>query len=212
MSAAEFLPGRRSLASLRKAARGCRGCDLYADATQTVFGEGPGRARVLFVGEQSGDMEDRAGHPFVGPAGRVLDEGLEAAGIPRKEVYVTNAVKHFKFEWRGKRRLHSKPRRLEVVACLPWLRAEIEVVKPEVIVCLGATAAQALLGPSFRLTRQRGTFVESDYAARLMATVHPSSVLRASDREGRRRFTQGRKRTGFSLSRVSGAKSRRYPA
>lgn len=185
-SAADFMPPTRTLAALKKAAAACRGCELYRDATQTVFGEGGSDARLLFVGEQPGDAEDVQGRPFVGPAGRLLDKALQAAGIPRQAVYVTNAVKHFKFEWRGKRRLHSKPRRLEVVACLPWLQAEIGVVRPDLVVCLGATAAQALLGTAFRIGRQRGVVLTSEYAPRVMATVHPSSILRAADPETRR--------------------------
>jgi DNA polymerase len=186
-SAADFLPARRSLAALRRAASHCRGCDLYRDATQTVFGEGSREARLLLVGEQPGDVEDRTGHPFVGPAGRLLDQALEEAGIPRRAVYVTNAVKHFKFEWRGRRRLHSKPRRTEVIACLPWLQAEIAAIGPACIVCLGATASQALLGAAFRLSRSRGVVLPSAHAPGLVATVHPSSILRAPDSGARHR-------------------------
>ncbi len=186
-SAARFLPARRSLKDLRTAAAGCRGCDLYRDATQTVFGEGPARARLLFVGEQPGDREDRQGHPFVGPAGMVLRKALEAAGIDVTEVYLTNAVKHFKFVWRGKRRIHAKPRRIEVLACRPWLEAEIERIRPDLVVALGATAAQSLLGPSFRLTRHRGEEMPSDLAPRVVATIHPSAILRAPDDAARRR-------------------------
>jgi uracil-DNA glycosylase len=177
----------RSLASLRRAARECQACDLWKNATQTVFGEGPPNARIVFVGEQPGDQEDLAGHPFVGPAGKVLDEALHQAGIDRAEVYVTNAVKHFKWEpaQRGKRRIHKKPRYSEIQACRPWLDAELQSVKPEVLVCLGATAAQALLGKSFSVTRQRGQLVASTLASKVLATVHPSSILRAPDSASR---------------------------
>jgi len=185
-SAAEFLPDRLSLAGLRRAAADCRGCPLYRDATQTVFGEGLKRSRVMLVGEIPGDREDREGKPFVGPAGRLLDESLVEAGIDRDEAYVTNAVKHFKWEARGWRRLHSKPSAREIKACRPWLDAEIAVVEPEVIVALGATAAKALIGPDFRVTRQRGELIESELAPYLTATVHPSSILRNPDAEARR--------------------------
>ena len=180
-SAADFLPPKPTLPRLREAAAGCRGCHLWVDATQTVFGEGPGSADVMLVGEQPGDQEDRQGHPFVGPSGQLLDQALEAAGIDRRRVYVTNAVKHFKFVRieLTKRRLHKKPNTAEVRACRPWLEAEIGVVKPRVIVALGATAAQALLGPSFRVTEKRGRPVGSEWADAIIATVHPSSVLRA---------------------------------
>lgn len=186
-SAADFLPAdERSLETLRLAASECRGCDLYKDATQTVFGEGPVGARVMFVGEQPGDQEDKSGHPFVGPAGKLLRKAMEAAGISEEDVYMTNAVKHFKYEWRGKRRLHAKPRRLEVVACMPWLDSEISALRPAVIVCLGATAAQALLGTQFRLTQHRGEWLPRPELARyVMATIHPSSILRAPDDETR---------------------------
>jgi uracil-DNA glycosylase len=180
-SAADFLPEHRSLASLREAAAGCRGCALWMRGTQTVFGEGPRRARVMLVGEQPGNDEDLAGKPFVGPAGRILDRALEAAGIARDDVYVTNVVKHFKWEPQGKRRIHAKPNQIEISACLPWLEAELELVKPVVLVCLGATAAQALLGAKFRVTKQRGEWVPARWAARVMATVHPSVILRAPD-------------------------------
>jgi uracil-DNA glycosylase family protein len=184
-SAAQYLPKSHSLASLRKAAADCRGCDLYKNATQTVFGEGAPRAKVMFVGEQPGDSEDKQGHPFVGPAGKLLRKAMEQAGIPPASAYITNAVKHFKYIWRGKRRLHQKPKRTEVIACRPWLEAEIEEVRPRVIVALGATAAQAMLGPSFRLTQHRGEFVESEWPALVTATVHPSAILRAPDEESR---------------------------
>jgi DNA polymerase len=182
-SAADFVPERLTLTALREAAAGCRGCHLWQVGTQTVFGEGPEGARAVFVGEQPGDQEDRAGKPFVGPAGRVFDEALEAAGIERATVYVTNAVKHFKWEARGKRRIHQKPNAAEVAACRPWLEAELAVVKPRVLVLLGATAAQSLLGRQFRVTRQRGQLLESELAEAVIATVHPSSILRAEDRE-----------------------------
>jgi DNA polymerase len=184
-SAAEFIPEHPTLRALREKVQGCRGCDLYRYATQAVFGEGPRAARIVLVGEQPGDQEDRQGHPFVGPAGKLLDKALEDAGIVRADVYVTNAVKHFKFEERGKRRLHKKPRVSEIKACNPWLEAEMALLKPEVIVCLGATAAQALLGPKFRLTKERGKFVEHEWAPHVTATVHPSAILRAPDEEQR---------------------------
>ena len=179
-SAADFLPPVSTLPALRQAASGCRGCGLYRDATQTVFGEGPARARLMLVGEQPGDQEDRAGHPFVGPSGRLLDEALEEAGIDRDAVYVTNAVKHFKFvrQELTRRRLHKKPAAGEVRACRPWLAEEIKVVRPALIVALGSTAAQSLLGPGFRVTRERGRVVESP-AGPVLATVHPSAILRA---------------------------------
>lgn len=181
-SAVRFLPECEDLGSLRTAAASCEGCGLYRDATQTVFGEGPDSARYLFVGEQPGDQEDRQGHPFVGPAGRVLDRGLEEAGIGRDEVYVTNAVKHFSFTSRGKRRIHQKPTAAEIDACRPWLSAELAAVRPEVVVVLGATAARSLLGPSFRVTKQRGEPVPMGDAL-AVATIHPSAVLRAPDRD-----------------------------
>jgi DNA polymerase len=183
--ATPFLPDRRSLKALREAATDCRGCHLWRNATQTVFGEGPARARVMMLGEQPGDREDREGHPFVGPAGRELDEALEAVGIARREVYLTNVVKHFKFEERGRRRLHKTPKRFEIDACRPWLDEELKVVKPEALVLLGSTAAKALLGSSFRVTKERGRPLESDLAPLVVATVHPSSILRAPDDETR---------------------------
>jgi DNA polymerase len=185
-TAAAFLPERLTLPALREAAAECRGCPLYKTGTQTVFGEGSRDARVVMIGEQPGDQEDRAGKPFVGPAGKLLDEALEEVGIDRGEVYVTNAVKHFKWEPKGTRRIHAKPNSREVAACKPWLMAELEVVKPEMVVCLGATAAQALMGKEFRITRSRGDiFRDTPYAPWLMATVHPSSILRvpSEDRE-----------------------------
>jgi DNA polymerase len=182
----DLIPERPTLGALRDAADGCRACDLYRHATQTVFGEGPRHADVMLVGEQPGDAEDLAGHPFVGPAGKLLDRALTEAGIDRKLVYVTNVVKHFKWEPRGKRRIHAKPNSAEIAACRPWLETELALVKPRVLVCLGATAAQALLGTSFKVTQQRGTFVASALAPRVTATVHPSSILRAPDEESRR--------------------------
>ena len=180
-SAADFLPPRPTLRTLAEAADGCRGCDLYRNATQTVFGEGEPGAEVVLVGEQPGDREDREGRPFVGPAGRLLDEALDEAGIDRTGVYLTNVVKHFKFELRGKRRIHRKPDLREQAACLPWLEAELEQIHPTAMVLLGATAAQALLGRDFRVTKQRGTWVQAPYAPLVTATVHPSSILRAPD-------------------------------
>ena len=185
-TAALFVPDTSSLGRLSAAAHECRGCDLYKAATQVVFGAGPKTARVMFVGEQPGDQEDRQGHPFVGPAGAMLDKALEDAGIPRDQVYVTNAVKHFKWEPRGKRRIHKKPRASEVKACRPWLEAELRAVRPDVVVCLGATAAQSVLGPQFKLMQQRGKVLPSALARQVVATIHPSSVLRAPD-AGRRR-------------------------
>jgi DNA polymerase len=180
-TAAPLVPPRPTLPALRQAAAGCRACDLWRRGTQTVFGEGAARAAVVLVGEQPGDQEDLQGRPFVGPAGKLLDRALEAAGIDRTKVYVTNVVKHFKWEPRGKRRIHSKPNAAEIAACRPWLEAEVAVVKPTVIVCLGATAAQALLGKSFKVTRQRGEFVPTDLGPPALATVHPSAILRAPD-------------------------------
>jgi uracil-DNA glycosylase len=180
-TAAPLVPERASLPRLRKAAAGCTACDLYKTGTQTVFGEGSSNAEVMFVGEVPGDQEDLAGKPFVGPAGRLLDEALVDAGIDRKAVYVTNVVKHFKWQARGKRRIHQKPNWSEIAACRPWLEAELEVVEPRVLVCLGATAAQALLGRDFRVSRQRGEPVDSNLAEHVLATVHPSSILRADE-------------------------------
>lgn len=180
-TAEPFLPEKRSLPTLAEAAKGCKGCDLYRNATQTVFGEGPGKARLILVGEQPGDKEDLAGHPFVGPAGQLLDKALVEAGIPRDEVYVTNAVKHFSFTPRGKRRMHQKPTARQIGACKPWLESEIEVLKPRLVVCLGATAAQALLGAEFRVTKDRGKVIEAESGLAVLATVHPSSLLRIPD-------------------------------
>jgi uracil-DNA glycosylase family protein len=180
-----LLPPNPSVPQLRAAAQSCKNCDLYRHATQTVFGEGSPRSKLLLVGEQPGDQEDLSGHPFVGPAGKLLDQCLEAAGIDRKKVYVTNAVKHFKWEPRGKRRIHKKPNAAEIAACRPWLDAEIAAIHPQVILCLGATAAQALLGKTFRVTQHRGAFVDSPLAPYLAATIHPSSILRAPDEQSR---------------------------
>jgi uracil-DNA glycosylase family protein len=184
-TAIDFFPADQSLPSLREAAAGCRGCGLYANATQTVFGEGRTSAEIMLVGEQPGDKEDLAGAPFVGPAGRLLDTALTEAGIDRTKVYVTNVVKHFKWRPVGKRRLHDKPNAAEVTACRPWLEAEIAQVRPRIVVCLGATAAQALLGKTFRVTRERGQFFEWSLAPFITATVHPSSILRAADERAR---------------------------
>ncbi|MFN2385322.1 MAG: UdgX family uracil-DNA binding protein [Thermoanaerobaculia bacterium] len=179
-SARPFVPDTRELAALREAAMGCRGCDLYKDATQTVFGDGPPDARLVFVGEQPGDSEDRRGLPFVGPAGEVFDRALAQAGLERSSVYVTNAVKHFKFiVQRGGRRIHQTPRAVEIGACRPWLEAELAAIRPQLLVCLGATASKALLGPEFRLMKERGRFMaQTGWAPKVMATLHPSAVLR----------------------------------
>jgi uracil-DNA glycosylase len=183
------LPARPTLGSLRKASQDCKACDLWKLGTQTVFGAGSKGARLMLIGEQPGNDEDLAGQPFVGPAGKMLDRALDAAGIDREDAYVTNAVKHFKWEPRGKRRIHKKPNTTEIAACRPWLEAEIAVVEPELLVCLGATAAQALLGRAFRVTQQRGAILDTAYGVPAMATVHPSSLLRAPDDETRRRET-----------------------
>jgi DNA polymerase len=185
-TAAPLLPERLSLLALREAAAGCRACPLWKTGTQTVFGEGLKRAEAMFVGEQPGDREDREGRPFVGPAGRLLDEAFEEAEIDRSLAYVTNVVKHFKWKPKGKRRIHAKPSWSEIAACRPWLEAELAVVRPRVLVCLGATAAQALLGRDFRVTQRRGELVETDLAPKATATVHPSAILRAPDDESRR--------------------------
>jgi uracil-DNA glycosylase family protein len=184
-TAAPLVPERPTLRKLREAAAGCKACPLWKTGTQTVFGEGSPKAEVMFVGEQPGDQEDKAGRPFVGPAGKLLDQAMEEAGIDRSLAYVTNVVKHFKWQARGKRRIHQKPNWSEIAACFPWLEAELAVVKPRVLVCLGATAAQALLGRQFRVSRQRGIPVESELAPVVLATVHPSSILRGDpeDRE-----------------------------
>ncbi len=186
-SALPFLPAQISLTSLREAVQKCRGCPLYQNATQAVFGQGRRTARVFLVGEQPGNDEDQQGKPFVGPAGRVLDTGLEAAGIDRADAYVTNVVKHFKWVAQGKRRLHKTPGAREIAACLPWLEKEIELIKPEVLVCLGATAAKALLGRDFRVTQQRGRAMPTRFAKHAVATVHPSAVLRQPTEEDRHR-------------------------
>ncbi|MBV9503728.1 MAG: UdgX family uracil-DNA binding protein [Acidobacteriia bacterium] len=181
-SAKPWIPARLTLPALTKAAKGCEGCELYARATQTVFGEGSAAARVMLVGEQPGDKEDLDGHPFVGPAGRVLFQALEDAGVDRQSVYVTNAVKHFRFEERGKRRIHKKPAAVHITACLPWLEAEIQVLRPDFVVCLGATAAQSLAGSTVRVLRDRGKLLPNPWATALIVTVHPSSLLRMPDR------------------------------
>jgi uracil-DNA glycosylase len=183
--ATPFLPERRSLKALREAAEHCRGCHLWRGATQTVFGEGRKSSRLMLVGEQPGDVEDRRGRPFVGPASRELDRGLEAAGIDRSDAYLTNVVKHFKFEERGRRRIHQTPKRFEVDACRPWLEEELRVVRPEALVVLGATAAKALFGSSFRVTQHRGELLDSELAPIVSATIHPSSILRKPDEPSR---------------------------
>jgi DNA polymerase len=180
-------PDSTSWSKVREAAKGCQACHLYRCATQTVFGEGPKTARIMLVGEQPGDYEDIAGKPFVGPAGKIMDRALEDAGIDRKEVYVTNAVKHFKWEPRGKRRLHKKPNSREIAACRPWLEAEVRIIRPALLVAMGATAAQTIFGPTFRVTRERGKIFSSKVAPRVLATVHPSSLLRQPDEESRHR-------------------------
>ena len=204
----DLLPDRPTVASVSRIAKDCRACDLYKTGTQTVFGEGPSRAELMFVGEQPGDAEDLAGHPFVGPAGKLLDRALAQAGIDRRIVYVTNVVKHFKWEPRGKRRIHKKPNAAEISACRPWLEVEIALVKPRLLVCLGATAAQALLGRSFKVSQQRGEFVQSPLAPLATATVHPSSILRAPDDEARRlemeQFVADLKKIAAELARVRG--------
>jgi len=204
MKTAPLIPPRPTLTALRKAAAGCRACDLWKRGTQTVFGEGARHAQVMFVGEQPGNDEDLAGHPFVGPAGKLLDRALEEAGIDRGQTYVTNVVKHFKWVPKGKRRIHAKPDVVEITACLPWLQAEIGVVKPRALVCLGSTAAQALIGRNFKVTQQRGVFVPSPLAPLVTATVHPSSILRAPDDETRRaeraRFVADLKRVAAALA------------
>jgi DNA polymerase len=207
-TAAPLIPPRPTLSKLRDVAAECKACHLWKLGTQTVFGEGKSKALILFVGEQPGDKEDLAGRPFVGPAGALLDEALEEAGIDRAKVYVTNVVKHFKWEPRGKRRIHKKPNGLEITACRPWLDAEIDVIQPRAIICLGATAAQALLGPKFRVTVQRGQFVASPLADYVTATVHPSSILRAPTDEARRtekaRFIDDLKKTRAALGDIAG--------
>lgn len=184
-SAAQYIPSNPTIPRMRNAAKTCRGCDLWKNATQTVFGEGASKTRVMLVGEQPGDQEDQQGHPFVGPAGRILDRALDEAGISRDDVYVTNVVKHFKSEPRGKRRIHKKPSSREVEACKPWLEAEIQAVRPELVVCLGATAAQSLLGRAFRVMTSRGQIIPFSADRFALATVHPSSILRMRDDESR---------------------------
>jgi len=181
------VPATSSLTELREAALACTACPLYKNATQTVFGEGPKRARLMFLGEQPGDQEDLSGKPFVGPAGQLLERALTEAGLDRNEVYVTNTVKHFKWEPRGKRRIHQKPSSRDIAACRPWFEAELRLVRPDVLVCLGSTAAQAIFGPSFRVTRERGKVLPADLTARVVATVHPSSLLRQPDEKERAR-------------------------
>jgi DNA polymerase len=190
MTARDFFPARKTLPNLRRAAAHCQGCPLHERATQTVFGAGPAPAPLMLVGEQPGNDEDRQGAPFVGPAGQLLDRALEQAGIARDQAYVTNVVKHFKWIARGKRRLHQKPNAREIGACLPWLESELELIRPKILVCLGATAAQALLGKDFRVTERRGQLLESELAPYVTATVHPSSILRARGEEDRHRELQ----------------------
>lgn len=206
-SAADFFPNRFTLEDLAVAARSCKGCDLYRDATQTVFGEGEDKATLMFVGEQPGDMEDRQGRPFVGPAGRLLDKALAEARIPRAQVYVTNAVKHFRFIQRGKRRLHQKPVVRQVMACRPWLEAEIDVIHPKVIVCLGATGAQAMIGRNVRVTQERGKFIPMD-SREVFITIHPSAILRlreSGEREAEyKRFVAEMKLVQRKLIRLKG--------
>jgi DNA polymerase len=199
-----LLPERPTLTAVRDIARFCKACDLYKRGTRTVFGEGPEHVEVMLVGEQPGDAEDLAGRPFVGPAGRLLDKALDEAGLDRRNVYLTNVVKHFKWEPRGKRRIHQKPNSAEIAACRPWLETEIALVSPRVLVCLGATAAQALLGKTFKVSQQRGEFVPSSLAPLVMATVHPSSILRAADEESRReemrRFVEDLKKVSSAIA------------
>jgi uracil-DNA glycosylase len=203
------IPGNPTLPALRVAAAGCKACDLWKLGTQTVFGEGSATARVMMVGEQPGDKEDLQGRPFVGPAGAVLDQALAAAGIERNDIYLTNIVKHFKWEPRGKRRLHKKPNGLEISACRPWLQAEINAVKPQVLVLLGATAAQGIMGRQFRVTQHRGQWLESEIAPLVMATVHPSSILRAPDDDSRheemRKFVADLKKVAARLQQRQAA-------
>jgi uracil-DNA glycosylase len=203
-TAADFIPDHPTLPIVQQAAKGCQGCDLWTRGTQTVFGEGAPKAELMLVGEQPGDAEDLSGHPFVGPAGKLLDRALAAAGIDRARVYVTNVVKHFKWEARGKRRIHKKPSATEIAACRPWLETEIALVEPAAIVCLGATAAQALLGRAFKVTAHRGELVSSPLAPIVIATVHPSSILRAPDDESRHleleRFTDDLRAVARALS------------
>ena len=206
-TAAPLIPPRPTLIKLRDAAAECQACDLWKTGTQTVFGEGKQKSLIMLVGEQPGDKEDLAGRPFVGPAGALLDKALEEVGIDRAKVYVTNVVKHFKWEPRGKRRIHKKPNAREITACRPWLDSEIDVVQPRAIICLGSTAAQALLGPKFRVSVQRGIFVPSDLAEYVTATVHPSSILRAPSDEARRtereRFVEDLRKIREALGEIA---------
>jgi DNA polymerase len=213
--ASQLIPANPSLGQLKKAAGDCRSCNMWRNATQTVFGEGARLAKVMFIGEQPGNQEDIEGHPFVGPAGKLLDAAFVEAGIEREGVYVTNVVKHFKWEPQGKRRIHKKPNAGEISACRPWLEAEIAVVRPKVIVCLGATAAQALLGRTFRVTKHRGDFLKSPLGPIFMATVHPSSILRAPDEKTRRqefqRFAGDLKKIAKALEWLSRKHSAHQP-
>ncbi len=206
-TAAPLIPPRPTLNKLREAAAGCTACDLYKTGTQTVFGEGQTSSLIMLIGEQPGDKEDLAGRPFVGPAGALLDKSLQEAGIDRSKVYVTNVVKHFKWEPRGKRRIHKKPNAVEITACRPWLQAELSVIKPRAIICLGSTAAQAIIGPKFRVSVQRGQFVQSDLAEYVTATVHPSSILRAPSDEARRleraRFVEDLRKIREALGEIA---------
>jgi uracil-DNA glycosylase len=206
-TAAPLIPPRPTLNKLRDVAAECKACDLWKTGTQTVFGEGKQRSLIMFVGEQPGDKEDLSGRPFVGPAGALLDKSLEEAGIDRAKVYVTNVVKHFKWEPRGKRRIHKKPNAAEITACRPWLQSEIEVIKPRAIICLGSTAAQAIISPKFKVSIQRGLFVPSDLAEYVTATVHPSSILRAPSDEARRvereRFVEDLKKIRAALGDIA---------
>lgn len=206
-TAADLIPSHPSLKKLKLSARGCTACPLWRNGTQTVFGEGRADARIVLIGEQPGHEEDLAGRPFVGPAGKLLDRALDEAGISRDEVYVTNVVKHFKWEPKGKRRLHKKPSAREIAACRPWLDSELKLLQPQVVVCLGATAAQALLGRDFRVSLRRGEWIDSGLAPHVLATVHPSSILRAPDDETRRaemkRFVEDLKRVAACLKRAA---------
>jgi uracil-DNA glycosylase len=208
VSARDFLPEGRTLKTLHRAAKSCKGCDLYKNATQTVFGEGPETANVMFVGEQPGDQEDRQGHPFVGPAGRLLDKALAEAGIPREQVYVTNAVKHFKWIWRGKRRLHQKPVIRQVMACRPWVEAELDVVRPKIVVCMGSTAARSMLGKPVLITKERGKFIESGAGLLTFITVHPSAIYRQREKDQQekeyRRFAEELKLVSRKLRTLTG--------
>ncbi|HEX5431591.1 MAG TPA: UdgX family uracil-DNA binding protein [Bryobacteraceae bacterium] len=185
ITAADFIPSHASMKDLQEAVQSCRGCELYKFATRAVFGEGRVTSRIVLVGEEPGDEEDRKGHPFVGPAGRMLDRALEEAGIDRSDVYVSNAIKHFKFEERGKRRIHKKPSSAEITACKPWLEMEVSLIRPKIVVCLGASATRSILGPNYRLTKERGRFVPHAWAPHVTATIHPSAILRAPDSEAR---------------------------